>query len=306
MLARRSLVVALGFAVPLVLFAPAAQATDAAAAEAFKAGASAYQKGDFRNAAASFERAYRESPRAAAIYNAGLAWEAAGESPRAADAYTAALDAGDLGGQQKKDAQTRLANLSKGLGHLDVTGPAGATISVEHRDAAPLPAKVYLTAGPHDLTARFDGGTSTKQQVTVAAGATTPVAVEAPKKVAAPPLAPPPVASTAPKPPTSGSSPRKLAGFVSLGGAVVASGAAVYLGLSAVSAKNDFNDSGHKDLNAHDRADSLRTMTNVAWIAAGVLAATGVVLVLTAPSTPSDRSVTATLGPTGGAVTVRF
>ena len=32
----------------------------------------------------------------------------------------------------------------------------------------------------------------------------------------------------------------------------------------------------------------------------------GKVLVLTAPKTPSDRAVTATVGPTGGALTVRF
>ena len=296
------------FALALVLAAPAARATDAAAAEAFKAGAASYQKGDFRTAAASFERAYRESPRGAAVYNAGLAWEAASEAPRAADAYATALDAGDLGAQQKKDAQARLANLAKTLGRIDVSGPAGAKISVEHCESAALPTKVFLTAGAHELTARFDGGASTsKQQVTVAAGATTAVTIE-PPKAAAPPPPPPPqkVESPTPALAPAASNPRKLVGFVALGGALVASGAAVYFGVSAVSAKDDFNSSGHRDQNAHDRADELRTITNVTWVAAGVLAATGVVLVLTAPKAPNDRAVTATVGPTGGALTVRF
>jgi hypothetical protein len=315
---------AAAFALPLVLASPAAHATEAAAAEAFKTGASAYQKGDFRNAAASFERAYRELPRAAAIYNAGLAWEASGDAPRAADAYTAALDAGDLGAQQKKDAQTRLTNLAKTLGRVDVTGPAGAAISVEHREAAKLPAKVYLTVGSHDLTTRFEGGGgSTTQQITVAAGTTLPIAVDAPKKRAPPPQAlTPKREAEAPRPPPSPPPPssngRKLAGFVSIGGAVIASSAAIYFGVSAVSAKDEFNASGHRDQNAHDRADSLRTTANVAWVAAGVLAAAGVVLVLTAPKQSSEggrvgasgdgggASVTAALGPTGGVLTWRY
>ena len=304
----RPIALALALAVPVTAFTTTARASDAAAAEAFKAGAAAYQRGDYRGAAASFERAYKESPRAAAIYNAGLAWEAAADAPRAADAYAAALDGGDLGGQQKKDAQTRLAALAKTLGRADVTGPAGTTITVEHREGAAVPVKVYLTAGAHELSATLPDAGTVKRNVAVTAGATTPFVLEAPRKEPPPP--PPvakveaPPASPPPPPKATGTSPRKLVGYVALGGAVVASGAAVYLGLSALSARDEFDNSGHKNQNAHDRADSLRTTTNVAWIAAGVLAAGGVVLVLTAPKGPS--TATATLGPTGGTLTVRF
>ncbi len=284
-------------------------ASDAAAAEAFKAGASAYQKSDYRGAAAAFERAFKESPRGAAIYNAGLAWEAAGEGPRAADAYAAALDLGDLGAQQKKDAQTRLGNLEKMLGRLEITGPAGATVTVAHREGATLPAKIHVTAGSHEIAARFDGGASSRPRVNVAAGGVTPFALETPRSdIAGVPLpspAPPPVEKREPPPPSSGTSARKITGFVALGGAVIASGLGVTFGLAAISAKNDFNDSGHRDQSAHDRADSLRTVTNIAWVAAGVLAATGVVLVVTAPKNGAS-SATATVGPAGGAITVRF
>ena len=52
------------------------------AARLFRAASDAYARHDFREAAVQFESAYRTAPRGAAIYNAGLAWEAAGDFAR--------------------------------------------------------------------------------------------------------------------------------------------------------------------------------------------------------------------------------
>jgi hypothetical protein len=282
-----------------------ARAGESEAGEAFKAGAAAYAKNDFRAAAAAFERAYRAAPRGAAIYNAGLAWEAAGESARAADAYTAALSGGDLGATQTSDARARVAAMEKTLGRVEVTAPAGATVSLGHVEGAAAPVTVHVSAGPHDATVRFSDGTTSKRAFTAVAGVSVPVAFEAPKASLAQDVPPP--AAVAPPGESSSGPPgsRKLIGFAALGGGVIASGVAIALGVAALSAKSEFDDSGHHDQDAHDRAASLRTMTNVSWCVAGVLGVTGAVLVMTAPS-GSSTSASAGLGPRGAFVSVRF
>jgi hypothetical protein len=91
----------------------------------------------------------------------------------------------------------------------------------------------------------------------------------------------PPPPRREPPPPSTAT---KTAGFVLLGTSALAAGAAIYLGVSALSARDEFVESGETDREAHDRAATLRTLTNVAWVGAGVLAATGGVLVLVTPS----------------------
>src|SRR5262245_28540195 len=62
----------------------------------FRVGDAAYSKHDYRAAAQAYEEAYRQAPRGAASYSAGLAWDAAGERGRAFDAFVLALGTSDL------------------------------------------------------------------------------------------------------------------------------------------------------------------------------------------------------------------
>src|SRR5262249_47150270 len=62
----------------------------------FRAASEAYGRGEYAAAARAFEESYRLVPRAAAVYNAARAWQAAGERARAADDYEAALKRTDL------------------------------------------------------------------------------------------------------------------------------------------------------------------------------------------------------------------
>jgi hypothetical protein len=65
------------------LLAPSrALGQEAEAASLFRAGTAAYERGAFRAAAVAFEDAHRRAPRAATMYNVGLAWQAAGELGR--------------------------------------------------------------------------------------------------------------------------------------------------------------------------------------------------------------------------------
>jgi hypothetical protein len=73
-------------------------------------------------------------------------------------------------------------------------------------------------------------------------------------------------------------------GFVALGAGAVLAGTAIFLGTRTLAARDDYNASGLHDVDAHDRAVSLRLWTNVAWGGAALGAGTGVVLLLTTPS----------------------
>ena len=55
-------------------------------------------------------------------------------------------------------------------------------------------------------------------------------------------------------------------------------------GLRALAARDDFNASGYTDADARGRASDLRLATNVLWGGATLAGATGLVLLLTAPT----------------------
>jgi hypothetical protein len=94
-----------------------------------------------------------------------------------------------------------------------------------------------------------------------------------------------------------------------MGAGVAASGIAITLGVVGVNAKNNFVSGGDHDQGLHDRAVAMRTGANVTWVAAGLLAAGGLVLFLTAPrhAAHEDGSgATVSVGPTGLTVAGRF
>jgi hypothetical protein len=301
------------------------------AAESFRAGAKAFDKGDFRTAAGDFERAYHLAPHGSPMYNAGLAWESAHEPARAADAYQLALATPGLDAKQKNDAQNRLASLERSVARVEVTGPEGTKVSCAHVSNVALPTKFHLSAGEHDLIViRPDGREETKT-IGVAAGSVAPVVIPGAPPVAAPPSAqasapppeqpPPKEASASASASTSASSngppPQRLIGFVAIGGAVVAAGAGILFGASALNARDKFDASGHTDQAAHDDASSKRTLANVCWVGAVVLGAAGVVLVVTAkpphPSIPPPSNalfgkpeVAIGVGPGDARIRVRF
>lgn len=85
-----------------------------------------------------------------------------------------------------------------------------------------------------------------------------------------------------------------------VGGSVVAAGAAVYLGVSALDARDKYDESNHSDLDAYDRAKSLRLWTNVAWGTSIVLGGSGVYLLLTQSSEPERQRAGVTCTPGAG------
>lgn len=279
-MSRRRLASLLVVAVLAAASPAPAQERASVAAQLFEAAAAASARGDHAAAATAFEQAYRLGPRGATIFNAALSWDSAGKTERAADAYAHALSHQDLAADARERAEQRLAELRPSLGLLAIEAVPGLTIDVAHVSLAKAPLEVYVLPGVYKVVIHDAEGVLSEREMTVAAGARADLNLVGqlqPRVREAPP--PPPQRDA--QPPSAAA---KTAGFVLLGTSALAAGAAIYLGVSALSARDDFVDSGETDRDAHDRAATLRTLTNVAWVGAGVLAATGGVLLLVAPS----------------------
>jgi hypothetical protein len=332
---RRLVLAASLFAGALAPVEAHAQDATEQAARTFRAGADAYAHGDFATAARDFEAAFRLAPRGAAAYNAGLAWEGAGELARAADDYATALGTSDFRPEQRGDATSRLKALEAKLARVVVTGPPDAHVSVDGAPDASLPLGIHLAPGRHALRASFASGRSETRSFEANAGEEVGVRLNeapeaatatnpAPSSTPAPPAPPPPTAARAPErdaeptapPPKparpetpaddSGASTRRALAWVSLGGAVVASGAAVLFYEDGLSARDRFLNNGSTDQSLHDQAITLRTLSQVSWGVAGALGVTAVVLYLTSSAPSSTGGAALHVGPRGVDLRVRF
>jgi hypothetical protein len=264
------------------------------AAELFRSASAAFRRGEYRAAAVAFEEAHRRVPHGVAMYNAATAWDSAGDKPRAADAFAAALRTPGLEGSQRRDAQAKLAALELALGLVRIEGPSDARVSLAHVAGAAPPTAVHVAPGEYPLTIVRADGRRDDGRVRVGVGETTTFTVKAAEPVRS--VAPPQRrrwGTSAPVDEPSGGVQRAV-GWAGLGLAAVAFGTGVYMGVEALSARDDFEASERYDRDAHDRADRFRIGANIAWAGAGVFAVAGVVLLLTAPRA-SQRLTSRTL-----------
>ncbi len=237
----------------------------------FQRGTAAYAAGDYAAAAREFEQAYRLRPHAAALFNRARALELLGDAPRAADCYVEALSRGELREQDRAEAESRLASLSKTLGSVRVEGPQGTRGSIGHLENAPLPISAHLAAGRYQLVVVARNGQATEFPLLIAAGKPTRLNIES-------------------QPPTKTPGPRNASdershfrvppsALVALGGGLLFAGAGTYLGLAGLAARDEFDESRHTDVAAHDRAIHFRTWANVAFGVAAAAGALGGVLI---------------------------
>lgn len=276
----RTGVFAMAFAAPFL--AASANADEGAAAEFFRAGKSAYAKGELHAAALAFEAAYREQPHGAALFNAAQSWLGANVLPRAADDYAEALRAGGLDPAQDAESNKRLAELRASLGWVTVSAPSSMLVSVGHVQRATAPLTVHLVPGGYDVQAVGPDGAKTIRKVQIAAGAATSLTLE-PGPIAAPPAGPAPAA-----PPAASWRPSIAIGSAMIGMAVGAGASALVIGSHALNARDTFEASGFTDRTARAQAVSLQAWANGMLVGAGVLSVAGVVvLVASSRSTAS-------------------
>lgn len=279
------------------LAAPRARAQEQAgpAAELFRAGTAAHERGDHRAAAVAFEQANHLAPRAATLLNAALSWDAAGDKAHAADDFAGALQLPGLTTTQLAAVKTRLAELRRSLGLLHLHGPEGSRVSVGYVQDATLPLDVHLAPGEVTVRLSRPDGTTTIEHATVVAGEEKQLTFEARAVAPAPVVERPPPAREPPSPEPphaeTGLTSQQRWSIVAFGAAVASAGAATIVGLQALSAKRDFEQSSYSDVDAHDRASTYRTVTNVAWAASGVFAAAGVVLLVLPSSSKRPSGV---------------
>lgn len=297
----------------LALLAPrstAAPDDTALAAETFQAAEKAYAREDYRAAAVGFEATHELVPHGAALFNAGEAWNAAGEEARAADAFARALEIGGLASNQARTARSRLAGLKSGLGRVVLSAPPGSLIWLAHLEGVPPPVKLYLPPGRHEARAQLPSGEEREREFSVSAGKRASVSFDPRPAPQEAPVGPEMPDDQGP-PDAEGESGSVLAvGLITLGTSAVAAAVAIALGVSALDARDEFDASGYTDRDAHAEADSLRTATNVSWAAAGVLAATSAVLLVVylvdGDPDPSTASAQLRLSPQGAWLTGEF
>jgi hypothetical protein len=278
-----------------------------AAAQLFRSGKAAYERGEYAAAARSFELAYGKAPRTPAIFAAAVAWEAADDKARAAAGFKLAVHAGDLPAADAGRAKERLAALSAQLAQLRVDAEPGAKVLVGSLSLSNASAGMFLDPGRHVVVIERPDGTTFTRIVELGTGSTT--------EIEAHDAGVEPVETTKVAPPlrnTEGGgmarSTERTFAWVALGGAAVALGATAYLGSQAVSARDTWEENpSMANLDERDRAASLRGWTNVSLAATAVLGTVGVVLFLSsAPDGREAESASVAVTPKGGSLSLRF
>ena len=248
----------------------ATSATSSEAAQLEAQAREAFDASRFEEAAAKFARAHELSPAAITKYNEGFSWEKAGRLPEQADAYEAALTIGTLDAERTAYARERLVELEKELGVLVVRQPDGARVHVAHARGRPVPARIHLLPGDHDVVVKT-GARTHRRTLSIEAQQVRFLAFEADPED--------PEAPANPGPPSA----QAILGWTSIGLGGAFAVAAVGLGGAFLSARSDFIDGGQTDPDERQRAVDLRLATNLTLAGASVFGGLGLTLVLTAP-----------------------
>jgi hypothetical protein len=264
---------------------PPANATELAR-QRFREATEAYREGRYAAAASLFEAADRLLPHATTRYNAATAWEQAGEDPRAATGYEAALALDSFDPNRRKSARERLTGLRQRLGRIHIQEPLGAVVTVDHVQREPVPLTFYLRPGSYQIAAEYRGAEATTN-VQISAGDERELTLDLPisstpvEPVDSSPVVLPP---TPPPRPVDDWASQKTWGWVTMGAGVAFSGAAIFLGVRALAARDRFVASGNTNADARQDASDLRLATNLLWGGATLAGSAGLVLLLTAPT----------------------
>ncbi|MEQ9321407.1 MAG: tetratricopeptide repeat protein [Polyangiaceae bacterium] len=325
----------------LAVPAPATAQSDANRAAARRLGKEAlglYEQGDYEGALDRFRRAHDLVGLTTTGLYTGRTLEKLGRLVEASELYLEASrielppDAPEQHVSAKADARRAYDDLQPRIPQLTIEVndlPEGASVAVTV-DGATVPPALLGVARPTDpgdhLIEATVGGTKRAQRITLAEGARervtldmsgaagTPVQPQPPTHGPGPVSPVPPMPDEPPPADTGSSSVMATVGWVAigLGGAGIVAGAIA--GGLAIAKKGDLDDNcpgGECPPEFHGDVDSFQTtrvVSTVGLIAGGVLAAGGVVLVLTAPGGDDGGHATVKLHvqPAGVGLSGRF
>jgi hypothetical protein len=293
-------------------------------------GLTAYRAGQFDKALALFEQARAVYPSAQVLRMEGYSLLALEKWIKAADAMDAALvsEIGPLSPEDKADVEQQLAKAMAHLVLVNISSTVpGAKLIVDDNDpvALPLNKPLRMIDGFHSFIVTAPDHDDVKEELTLEGGKTFEKVMNPTEKkpvvVEKPPPPPPP-----PPPPKKGWFPYQREIGFGVTGAGVALGAAT-LATALVSAQIRSNVASDVDIhtkyygakcergdyslcvfdravinNQADRADALRDASLGMGIAAGVLAATGVVFIIFGESSakPAEKGTVVDPAAVGG------
>jgi hypothetical protein len=321
---RGASIVALAIAVDIALAPRVALGEpthNAAMAEAlFREGRELVRAGHYAEACPKFAESQRLDPGTGTLLNLASCYEAISKYASAWGLYreVEALAAREGHRERERFAVTRAKDLESKFGHVTISVEKPAKDLVVSSDGEPLReaswgSAIPMDPGTHVISAAAPGRAPFQKSVEVAALVVVPVRIP---ELAPAPGPPPPEAATEPKksvvaPETEAPPPRasvwRPVGWaaVAVGGAALAAGAVA--GLVAMSKNEDANanhcnprDCDARGVELLDSATTIGNLSTGLFIGGAVVAAAGVILVLTAPS--AHRTDAAARWPFGPAV----
>jgi hypothetical protein len=320
---------ALGLAGP----ARAQSAADAAAAEAlYDEGTRLFEAGDYAGACPKLAESYRLDPALGALLALAACRERSGQIASAWVTYLDVVSRADAAGDTERGqaAEARADALAPRLPRLAIElDPAVASLPglAITRDGQTVDPRVASTAvpvdpGEHVVVVRATGKVASEQHVTAVEGRRDVVRIDrlAPERVApaAPHATAPPPSTPADGPGDHGLSGWQTAGLVAGGVGVVALGVGLGFGAVALGAQGDLEAAGYdagggpcarapaaECADLYDDAAGAATLSSIFTIGGGLLAATGLVLVLVGGDEGDPAATGVVLAPAIGGMTVR-
>lgn len=285
---------------------PAAKPDAAAkkkAAARFREAEALFQKHAYPEAAAAFEDAYNIAPHPSVMLNAINAWTLAGQPAQAATLATKLVADPAADEKAREDARSRLAELRGKIGRLEIQGAKARQLTVDGKSIAM--GEVFVDPGDHLIEAEI-GDKKIQRKVTVVAGSSERILLEAP--AAAPP--PPKSATAAPPPPPEPTveKPRGLpptVTYVGVGVTLALGGVLIWSGLDTQQARKDF-DANPNRTEADKQAGldkQLRTNVLLGATAVAGLATAGIALFATNWKGSSQATTSLHVGP--GSLTLK-
>ena len=273
---------------------------------AFNRGKASFDNNKYKDAANAFREAYKLMPSWKLLYNIGQAEAASKRYGLALDSFEKYLALGGDGvdEERKEDVIKEITRLRAMVGSIEITAPDGAIIFIDNveRGRAPLPGRIKVTAAiEHTVFVELDSEQILSRPVIVSGGET--LTIKASKKESVETAQKIPQENTVKEDNTESVSqegvqadekPAKKSPLIMTGWILTGTGAATLLGgmvagIVAISKNNKLKDScdeesGLCDPSKNDDISSVKSASTASTIlltAGGVIAATGVVLLIT-------------------------
>ncbi len=250
-----------------------------------------FARGEFDDALRLYEEAYEQYPQPVLLYRIGNAAEKHGDTRKAIDAYRKFAEQSPAGDPTAAKMAARADELQATLPPrvTVTTAPAGATVflgSVDGQTLGITPGTFDLTAGPTTLVLQLDGYQVSKEELELANGTVTDVAVSlAPLERLTPAE---PVAVATAEPEQDGGLDLRTIGYITGGVGVALIGTGVVFSALSAGKTNDVNDYDKRAPGASraeleemkEQAVSFYKTSVPLYVAGGILTAAGVTLVV--------------------------